>query len=63
MTGLLAMHPASAHSNAGRTVVEKTAVEPLTVEQPVTGPTVHDIESSALDADFSPESLDRSITS
>ena len=53
-TGILFLHAASAESDAGRTLVEMRAVELPVDRQPVTGPTVDDIESSVVDEDFSP---------
>ncbi|MGB8464900.1 MAG: hypothetical protein WCE49_08150, partial [Terrimicrobiaceae bacterium] len=52
--GLLALRPASAQSAAGNTFAEKPATEASAIEHCLTGPTVHEIEFSALDADFSP---------
>ncbi|MFZ0708985.1 MAG: carbohydrate porin [Terrimicrobiaceae bacterium] len=52
--GLFVLRPASAQSDVGRTAVEKPETDRPAVEQPFTRPTVHEIEFSALDADFSP---------
>ncbi|MGA7215110.1 MAG: hypothetical protein WBX20_12965, partial [Terrimicrobiaceae bacterium] len=52
--GLFVLRPASAQSDVGRTAVEKPETDPPAVEQPFARPTVHEIEFSALDADFSP---------
>ena len=51
-TGILFLHAASAESDAGRTLVEMRAVELPVDRQPVTAPTVDDIESSVVDEDF-----------
>jgi hypothetical protein len=53
-SGLLALHPVNAQSTAGETVVQRDAIVQSSIEQPISEPTVHDIESSVLDADFSP---------
>jgi porin len=52
--GLLALRPATAQSDVGGRTVEKPEPAPPPVERPVPRPTAHEIEFSALDADFSP---------
>ncbi len=53
-SGLLALHPVNAQSTAAGTVVQRDPIVQSAIEQPISEPTVHDIESSVLDADFSP---------